>query len=88
MHLNTRIDQTFPSRLRTASFNSSANNLTADVIGLPAGSASDNDRKSDGFEKDRKFYRVGEVWGTESECELTRRCSIERIVRAPGGVVV
>ncbi len=38
--------------------------------------------------KDRKFYRVGEVWGTESECELTRRCSIERIVRAPGGVVV
>ena len=38
--------------------------------------------------KDRKFYRVGEVWGTESERELTRRCSIERIVRAPGGVVV
>jgi len=27
--------------------------------------------------KDRKFYRVGEVWGTESERELTRRCSIE-----------
>jgi len=39
-------------------------------------------------QKDRKFYRVGEVWGTESERELTRRCSIERIVRAPGGVVV
>lgn len=38
--------------------------------------------------KDRKFYRVGEVLGTESECELTRRCSIERIVRALGGVVV
>ena len=38
--------------------------------------------------KDRKFYRVGEVWGTESERELTRRYSIEPIVRVPEGVVV
>ncbi len=38
--------------------------------------------------KDRKVYRVGEVWGTESERELTRRCSIEPIVRVPEGVVV
>ena len=47
-------------------------------------------RKADDYDamKDRKFYRVGEVWGTESERELTRRCRIERIVRAPGGVVV